>query len=81
MDTVLLTSAAVGAFVGASAALVIIFMIPRKSCPACSSTLPRFRRPTSVHQAMLGGWTCNGCGAKVAGDGSLIKEALDDRRA
>ena len=81
MDTVLLTSAAVGAFVGASAALAIVFTIPRKSCPGCSSTLPRFRRPTSVHQAMFGGWTSNGCGAKVSGDGSLIKGALDDRRA
>ena len=81
MDTVLLTSAAVGAFIGASAALVIVFLIPRKSCPGCSSTLPRFRKPTSVHQALLGGWTCNGCGAKVARDGSLIRGALDDGRA
>ena len=72
MDT-LLTSAAVGIIVGTVAALFIVFLIPRKSCPSCSTPLPRFRRPISLHQAAFGGWTCNGCGAKVARDGTLAK--------
>ena len=45
---------------------------PPKSCPECSTALPRGpRRPADAHEMMWGGWTCSNCGAKIDKFGSL----------
>ena len=72
MDT-FLTSLVVGAIIGASTVLSVAFLIPRKRCPSCNLSLPRFRKPANAREAMLGGWTCQHCGSKIARDGSLAK--------
>ncbi len=41
----------------------INFSKPR--CPKCEESLPRFRKPTTQHQAMWGGSTCNNCGCEI----------------
>ncbi|HKW02562.1 MAG TPA: hypothetical protein VJN96_22240 [Vicinamibacterales bacterium] len=35
------------------------------SCPRCGSTLPQFRQPSSLRQALWGGGTCLSCGTEV----------------
>lgn len=35
------------------------------SCPRCKASLPQVRRPTSLRQAMWGGYVCPACGAQV----------------
>ena len=34
------------------------------TCPSCGADLPSHRKPASVRQALLGGWTCS-CGAEL----------------
>lgn len=72
MDT-FLTSVVIGGVVGAIAVISVAFLIPRKRCPNCNMSLPRFRKPVSAREAMLGGWTCQSCGTKIARDGSPTK--------
>jgi len=31
-------------------------------CPSCDTQLPKVRKPTSLRQALWGGWTCKACG-------------------
>ena len=71
MDT-FLTSGIVGAVAGGLAVLAFAFLVPRKSCPKCKTLLPRFRKPTTGREAMLGGWHCQKCGARIARNGSLL---------
>lgn len=33
-------------------------------CPGCHADVPAFRRPTSLRQALWGGWTCENCGTE-----------------
>ncbi len=35
------------------------------SCPQCGTQLPTLRKPTSLRQAMWGGWTCASCGCET----------------
>ena len=30
-------------------------------CSKCQATLPKWRKPTSLGQLLLGGWTCQSC--------------------
>ena len=69
---VFLTSGIIGGIAGGLAVLAFAFLIPRKSCPKCKTLLPRFRKPTNRREAMLGGWHCQNCGARIAGNGSLL---------
>ena len=71
MDT-FLTSGIVGAVAGGLAVLAFAFLVPRKSCPKCKTLLPRFRKPATGREAMLGGWHCQKCGARIARNGSLL---------
>jgi len=49
-----------------------INLSPPKTCAKCDATLPKGpRRPTDKHEAMWGGWTCPGCGAKMDKFGKL----------
>ena len=41
------------------------FGMLRGPCPRCGAPMPMIRKPTSVEEAMWGGWTCKKCGCKV----------------
>lgn len=34
-------------------------------CPECGTPVPQFRRPTSLRQALWGGWTCANCSTEM----------------
>ena len=42
----------------------------RGGCPTCGMPVPVFRKPTSLRQALKGGWTCSGCGTEMDRFGS-----------
>ena len=44
-------------------------------CPECGTPVPRFRRPTSLRQALWGGWTCSNCSTEMDRFGDEIAEA------
>ena len=73
MDT-FLAYGLIGGIAGGAAVLLLAFLLPRKSCPKCKAPLPRFRRPSSAREAMLGGWHCHACGARIARDGSILPD-------
>lgn len=39
-----------------------------KHCPQCNNELPRVRVPTSLSEALWGGWTCEKCGTEIKVD-------------
>jgi DNA-directed RNA polymerase subunit RPC12/RpoP len=41
-------------------------------CPACGSRQPAQRKPTSLRQAIFGGWTCARCGTELDRRGAPI---------
>lgn len=43
-----------------------------KECPRCHHPLPFFRMPTSVRQALWGGYTCQKCGQDIDRAGRMI---------
>lgn len=66
----LLTAALIGGISGGVAVLLLGLLLPRKSCPKYEAPLPRFRKPSSMRESLLGGWCCPTCGEGVARDGS-----------
>ena len=75
MSTFLLAILVIGLVAGIAGGLAVLalaYLLPRKSCPKCSTLLPRFRKPANAREAMLGGWHCPSCGARIARDGSLL---------
>ena len=64
----------VGGLAGGLAVLLFGLLTPRKSCPRCNSVLPRFRKPSNGREAVLGGWSCPACNAKIARNGSLLSD-------
>jgi hypothetical protein len=58
--------------------VAIALLSPEKACPNCKALLPRFRKPAGIHEAMIGGWHCQNCGARVARNGALLH---DDTRS
>src|SRR4051794_22557835 len=34
-------------------------------CPRCGTEMPLFRRPTSIRQGLMGGYTCPNCGTEM----------------
>ena len=68
------TAVIIGGIAGGLAVVLVGLLIPRKSCPKCQSLLPRFRKPASVREAMLGGWHCEKCNAKIGRNGVLLPE-------
>ena len=71
---IILTSEIIGGIAGGLAVLAIGFLVPRKSCPKCNTLLPRIRKPVDNREAMLGGWHCPSCNAKIARNGSLLSD-------
>ena len=73
MDTFLIAGV-IGGVIGGLAVLALAFLIPRKPCPKCSAPLPRFRKPATTREAMLGGWHCEACGTRIARNGALLSD-------
>jgi hypothetical protein len=42
------------------------------NCPKCNQKLSYFRKPTSLGQLLLGGWTCPNCKAVLDSNGREI---------
>lgn len=42
-------------------------------CPTCSTQQPIWRKPTSLRQRFLGGWTCNNCGTEIDRNGHAAR--------
>ena len=68
------TAMIVGGISGGLAVLLLALLIPRKFCPKCNTVLPRFRKPSSGREAMMGGWSCQSCNAKIARNGTLLSD-------
>ena len=64
----------VGGFAGGLAVLAVGLLLPRKSCPKCSTVLPRFRKPENITEALLGGWHCPNCRTKISRSGNALPE-------
>lgn len=61
-----------GAVVGGGAVAAVGLLLPRKSCPCCSAPLPKVRFPSSLQQALAGGWVCKRCGTKLNRSGQPL---------
>ena len=70
----LLSPGIIGGISGGFAVFLLAIILARKSCPKCNSTLPRFRKPSTFREAMLGGWQCHSCSAKGARNGKLLSD-------
>jgi hypothetical protein len=47
------------------------------NCPKCGRRTPLVRKPTSVTQALWGGWTCSQCGTEMDKWGTDITSSLE----
>ena len=74
MMDIVLTAVIVGGITATVVVVAVAGLVPRKSCPQCSTVLPRIRKPVSKREAMLGGWHCPNCNAKIARNGSLVSD-------
>lgn len=54
-----------GGLSGGGIVFIFILCSPKRHCPSCHYTLPRFRKPTSLKQSLFGGWTCPSCKAQI----------------
>lgn len=43
-------------------------------CQKCKTPAPLFRKPTSIQEALWGGWTCTNCGCKMDKWGNEIAQ-------
>ena len=43
-------------------------------CPNCDAIMPSWRRPRSIREAMLAGWTCHQCGCAMDRQGKRIAD-------
>jgi hypothetical protein len=68
MESYLATGIASGTVAGL-VIFIVIALSPRKNCSSCGKLLPKFRIPSGFRQAMLGGWTCQSCGARLNRNG------------
>jgi hypothetical protein len=79
----------VGILCGLTAVLVgffaVLFYTKKKTekinasggCPVCRADVPAFRTPTSVRQALWGGWTCENCGTELNRQGAELSSAME----
>jgi hypothetical protein len=42
-------------------------------CPTCGTKQPALRKPASLRQTFLGGWTCANCGTEIDRNGKAIE--------
>ncbi len=67
-----------GAIAGGLIVLILglgMSLFMRINCPDCGERLSHFRRPTSLKQALWGGYTCLRCGCEVDGRGHKVKNS------
>jgi len=66
-------------------AMMIVFALAAKvqadvnargGCPHCQTPVPRYRTPTSLRQAVWGGWTCENCGTEMDRHGMQLARAV-----
>src|SRR5262249_32802827 len=69
-----LIGAIVGAIAGGLAVVLMVLLAPKRKCPDCGETLPRFRQPANRRQSLWGGWTCPRCGCEVGRKGRRAEE-------
>jgi hypothetical protein len=62
-----------GGVCGGLAVLIYGLAKPRRKCPDCGETFPRFRKPANRRQALWGGGTCSKCGCEVDRRGRKIQ--------
>ncbi|MBW4616791.1 MAG: hypothetical protein KME21_26795 [Desmonostoc vinosum HA7617-LM4] len=43
-------------------------------CPGCGTRLPKFSKPTTLQQFLIGGWTCSNCKYEVDWLGKEVKK-------
>ena len=53
------------------------FNLELPHCPRCGEEVPAIRKPTSVRQALWGGWTCNKCGCEMDKRGVEIQKKAE----
>ncbi len=70
LSTLAHVCAVAAALAAAIGVVVIAFLLPRRHCPHCGTLLPRFRMPTSLREAMLGGMRCPRCQAPLSRNGT-----------
>ena len=71
MDDAFIRGAVLGGVAAAVAIVLLALFRKPMNCPKCETELPKFRKPANFRQAMLGGYTCTGCGAELTGKGKL----------
>ena len=69
-----MTGAIIGGVAGGATVLAIALLSPKRKCPQCQATQPRFRKPADRKQAMWGGWTCQQCGCRMDRKGKQIED-------
>ena len=45
------------------------------NCPHCDLQQPKWRKPSSLRQTLLGGWTCSNCSTEMDRNGKAIDGA------
>ena len=74
-------SVMVGSITATIAIVMMMAVAARKrvnekgGCPTCGMPVPTLRNPTSLRQAILGGWTCSECGTEMDRFGNEILKA------
>ena len=71
--TPLIMSAAIGAIATATVLLSAIVFRKHSACWECGIRLPKLRAPTSLRQALWGGFTCQNCGTELDASGQKIR--------
>ena len=76
----------ISVFVGTTTATIAIVMMmaaaarkrvnEKGGCPNCGMPVPAFRNPTSLRQALKGGWTCSECGTEMDRFGNELIDAV-----
>jgi hypothetical protein len=66
------SGAAIGGIIGGVVGAMVVAGAGTKTCPRCATELPRYRKPTSLKQALWGGWTCPKCGFEVDRSGHPV---------
>lgn len=68
----LLYPGVIGGIAGGLAVIAYALLQPRRHCPKCSQLLPLTRLPKTMREAVLGGWHCPKCNARLDRNGSLL---------
>ena len=65
MNREYLLTVILGGLLGGCFVLIYTYAKPKRKCPYCGNSLPRWRIPENSKQLYWGGWTCENCGREV----------------